>query len=86
MITIFNRKELICTFDMKRQGEVRRLLSQNHIAYKVKTINRKSSPPYDTGERTRSGNFGEKLELKYEYIIFVNKNDYHEAYRLIKEE
>ena len=33
MITIFNRKELLVTFDMKRQGNVRDILSANGIDY-----------------------------------------------------
>lgn len=38
MITIFNRKELICTFDMKEQGEIRNALEQNGIQYQVKAV------------------------------------------------
>ena len=39
MLTPFNRKELIVTMEMKRQSEVRNLLSQNHIDYKVTITN-----------------------------------------------
>lgn len=33
MITIFNRKELITTFDMKKQADVRNILKDNDIDY-----------------------------------------------------
>lgn len=35
MITIFNRKELLSTFDMQKQAELRQLLEQNGIEYCV---------------------------------------------------
>ena len=31
MITIFNRKELLITLDMKKQSEIREILSANNI-------------------------------------------------------
>lgn len=79
MITIFTRKELISTYDMKRQAEVRDLLAQNDIPYTIKVINRKSPSPFDAGSRARTGTLGENLQMEYEYIIYVKKTDYEKA-------
>ncbi len=83
MLTMFNRRELIITYDMKRQAEVRDLLAQNDIDYYVKVINRKSPSPFFAGSRARTGTFGENLRLEYEYIIYVNKSDYGIASAII---
>lgn len=39
MMTIFNRKELLMTMDLKKQADVREILSANHIPYVIKTTN-----------------------------------------------
>ena len=39
MITVFNRKELLITFNMKRQYEVRDILAANNIDYTIKVEN-----------------------------------------------
>ena len=38
MITIFNRKEVCITYDMKRQAEVREILQRENIDYRIKVI------------------------------------------------
>ncbi len=83
MITIFNRKELVSTYEMKKQAEVRDLLNQFKIPYSIKVINRKSPSIFDAGSRARTGTFGENLKLEYQYIIFVRKTDYEKAYAVI---
>lgn len=85
MITLFNRKELISTYDMGEQSEIRDILAQNMIDYDIKTLNRKSPSPLAAGSRARTGTFGEKLDLEYEYTIYVKKDDYEEAAYLIKD-
>lgn len=79
MLTIFNRKELLSTFDTKRQSEIRGLLAQNGIDYTVKTVNRKSSSPIAAGSRARTGTLGENLGAEYEYTIYIHKSDYEKA-------
>lgn len=79
MITVFNRKELISTYDKKKQAEVRDLLSQFKIPYSINVINRKSPSPFGAGSRARTGTFGENLQLEYQYIIFVRTVDYEKA-------
>lgn len=84
MITIFNRRELSCTFDMKKQAEIRSILSNNSIDYYVKTVNRKSPSPLSSGSRARTGTLGEKMNVEYEYMIYVKKADYENARHLIQ--
>ena len=83
MITIFNRRELTITFSLKKQAEISSILSVNNISYLKRVINRKSPSSFFVGTRARTGTFGEKLELSYEYIIYVHKNDYDRAKSLI---
>lgn len=79
MITVFNRRELISTFDMRKQAEIRSILSDNGIEYHVKTINRKSPSPAGAGSRGYTGTYGEKTDMAYEYVIYVKKEDYENA-------
>ena len=83
MITIFNRREVLSTFDMKKQSEARQLLAQNGIDYDIKVINRKSPSPFSAGSRAYTGTFGERLEFEYEYTIYVKKSDYDKASYLL---
>ena len=84
MITVFNRKELFSTYLMSKQSEIRNILSNNKIDYTLKTINRKSPSPLSAGARARTGTLGENLDLAYEYIFFVKKQDFEQAAHLIK--
>ncbi|MBR5448063.1 MAG: hypothetical protein IKV40_06535, partial [Clostridia bacterium] len=67
MITIFNRKELLATLDMKRQADVREILSANGIDYIVKVTNRQSAAALGRG---RAGTFGMNQVPIYEYKIY----------------
>lgn len=84
MITVLNQKELTVTYNIKRQGEIRDILAQNNIDYRVKVINRESPSPMAAGSRARMGSFGTKAELMYEYIFFVKKTDYERAKGLLR--
>lgn len=83
MITIFNRRELTITFDMKKQAKIRDLLAQNNIPYRITVINRKSPSAFGVGSRARTGTFGENLNVAYEYIFYVKKSDYEQALAII---
>jgi hypothetical protein len=72
MITIFNRRRLTSTFDMKRQSEIRHLLAQNGVEYYLKVINSMKS-------RGRMGAFGVNLQASYQYTFYVKKSDYSKA-------
>ena len=83
MITVFNRKELLITFDMKRQADVCKKLSAKGIDYTVKTTNLQSSAPAGV-QRARTGNYGIDEKYSYEYKIYVRKGDYDRASSLIR--
>ena len=82
MITVFNRKELLITFDMKRQHEVRDILAANNIDYIIKVANLMSASSF--GGRARTGSFGVNQKSSYEYKIYVRKKDYDYALKLIR--
>ena len=65
--------------DMKRQGDVRDILSVNGIDYIVKVTNRQSG-----NSRARVGSLGLNPKFAYEYKIYVHKKDYDNAWRLIR--
>ena len=83
MLTIFNRRELIVTMDMKRQAQVREILAQNGIDYDVKTVNLMTRPYFGT-QRARTGSYGVDLKFAYEYKIYVHKKDFEKAAFLIR--
>lgn len=84
MITIFNRKELIITYDLEKQAKIRSLLVANNIKYLIKVHNRNSPSSCAADSRTGMGTLGEKRSLEYEYKIYVHKSDYSEASLIIK--
>lgn len=83
MIHIFNRKELLITYDMQKQAEVRTLLQNHGIDYSVKVWNCKSPSPISARSRAYTGTFGEDLSNMYEYKIYVKKEEYEQAYALM---
>lgn len=82
MIWIFNRKELVSTFSMTQQAEIRRALQKNHIKYMCKVINRNSASPFSSS-RGRTGSLGQNMNSAYEYIIYVHRQNYEKAKRVI---
>lgn len=83
MITIFNRKKLIITYDMKKQNEIRALLTGNNIEYDIRTTNCSGSPSVRSASRTYAGSVGVNPDAAYEYNIYVRKEDYEKAAALI---
>lgn len=77
MITIFNRKEVLLTYSMKEQADIRKLLSCNRINFITRTRN---SLNYSRG---RVGGTGWNTETSYEYKIYVNRKDYARAKEII---
>lgn len=86
MLTIFNRRELICTMDMQKQAKIRQILQQNNIEYTIKTTNLRSASPYASGSRSRTGTINENLKLEYEYKIFIKKEDLDRATYIINKD
>ncbi|MDR1630142.1 MAG: hypothetical protein LBS36_08030 [Oscillospiraceae bacterium] len=83
MITIFNRREIANTHDMRRQAELRDLLTQNGIRYALKVVNRRSASPFSAGSRSRTGTTEEKLSVEYDYVFYVHKADEEKVLYLI---
>lgn len=75
MITVFNRKELLCTFDMKKQAEVRDILWKFDISYEVRVSDRAD---VFVGGRM-NGEASPIPEHQTEYLIYVKKEDYERA-------
>lgn len=86
MIHIFNRKELCIVFSIKEQGNIRAILSQNNIDYRIKTINRIASSAFSSSSRSRTGSFGVDVNQSYEYKFYVHKKDYENAVYLIRKQ
>ena len=84
MITLFNRKELVLTYSMKIQGEVRMMLSQNKIPYKIVTKNIGDAHSARGHSGVPLGSGGLKADLLYEYRIFVHKDDYEKACAILQ--
>ena len=76
MIHLFNRKELLLTTSMERQARVRDVLAANGIPYRVKTSSNIS--------RSRGVVPGMRMEMLYQYRIYVKKDDYEKARHLIR--
>ena len=83
MLTIFNRRELLTTVSMEEQSRVRDILAQNHIDYRIKTVNPTAQTTFGAGGRSRTGSFGVNPDCAYQYYIYVHKNDYARAQSLI---
>ena len=84
MITIFNRKLLIATMDMKKQSDLRYKLESAGIDYTVGVKNLQSSEWFGPGNRDRYGSAGINQNYSYEYKIYVHKKDYEIALKTIR--
>ena len=82
MITIFNRREVCLTFDVHKLAKVREVLSVNGIEYKIKSYN-PGGPVLGNASRGRMGNFGIQVEYGQEYAVYVRKDDFEEARKLL---
>lgn len=83
MTSIFNRKELLIIYDMKIQSDVRTVLKNHEIEYKVKVKNILSPTPLRSGSRAHMGSAGIDLSKAYEYKIYVKTSDYEKALYLM---
>lgn len=76
MIHLFNRKELLLTSSMERQARVRDMLAANKIPYLVRTSSNIS--------RSRGVIPGMRMDMLYQYRIYVKRCDYEKANFLLK--
>ena len=80
MITFWNRKEVYIGYSMAEFTDIRDTLTMNQMKCTYRIVHSKSR--YRRGVR---GSFGERAELSCMYYIYVHKDDYEWAYRLIRE-
>ena len=81
MITVFNRKELLCTFDMKKQAEVRDILWKYDISYEVRVSDRAD---VFVGGRMIANDDLAIPEHQTEYLIYVKREDFDRAMFLVQ--
>ena len=82
MITLFNRKELLKTGDVRQQAEVMEKLDAAGIDYlrRASSLTGRSADP----GRPHSSDFGmSSPEEKYTYTFYVRKEDYENACHVI---
>ena len=84
MINIFNRAELLITYDLNQLNRARDALSQAGIDYQYRTKDLASPSPFDAGSRTRTGSFGMNRDACVEYKLYVRKDDLSLAQSLIR--
>ena len=83
MITIFNRKELLMSYDLRQVNNLRELLRANQIDYHVKASYSRS--PFSTpAGRTRSPYYG-SVRQQERYTVYVHKTDWDRAMYLLRE-
>ena len=83
MITLFNRAELLITYDLDRLNRARDALSAAGIDYQYRTKDLASPSPFDAGSRSRTGSFGMNREACEEYKLYVRKDDLSYAQSLL---
>ena len=69
-------QKLLLTSSMERQARVRDVLAANGIPYRVKTSSNIS--------RSRGVMPGMRMDMLYQYSIYVKKDDYEKARHLIR--
>ncbi len=65
MITLFNRRELVTTYSMEKQTNIREILKSKKIDYHLKTITKNSKM------RGSIAIIGQNMNQAYEYIFYV---------------
>ena len=81
MITVFNRRELLMTYDLRQVSDLRELLRGNRIDYYVKVSGPRSAASIGAG-RSRMYSFGHDSNLE-RYTVYVRKTDWEYARHLL---
>lgn len=82
MLTIFNRKEVLITYDINRFIKAKEILSVHSIRSISQTLNLQNSSILGSS-RARYGSFGLNPSFRYEYKLFVHKQDAQKALYLV---
>ena len=82
MITVFNRKELLLTYDLRQVSDLRELLRANRIDYYVKVSGPRAAASIGAG-RSRMYSFGHDRNLE-RYTVYVHKTNWEYAKHLLR--
>ena len=82
MITIFNRRELLTTEDLRQINDLREILRANKIDYYVKAAYPRTSFAMSES-RARTASFGHNRRQE-RYIVYVRKTDWEYAIHLLR--
>ena len=82
MIHIFNRRELLLSYDLRQVNDIREILRANRIDYSVKAFYSRS-PFSSSAGRTRSAYFGPGSQQE-RFVVYVHKTDYDRAMYLLR--
>jgi len=75
MIHLFNRRELLITYDFGEVSQIREILLANRIKYRVKVVN----SPLGAGRNRVS--FSHRQE---QYVVYVHETDWEYAMYLLR--
>ncbi|MEA4892539.1 MAG: hypothetical protein VB085_08245 [Peptococcaceae bacterium] len=84
MITIFNRKELLVTYDLDLLSTVKWKLKTAKIEYYIR-VGGLTAATLFASRRSYAGSFGQNMQYSNEYHIYVKKKDYEDALFYIHE-
>ena len=82
---MFGWHEAAITFSIGQKARWEALLAAAGIAYRIKTLNRRSPSPFGGGQRGRTGTLGESLALEYEYRFLVRQGDWERAREILEQ-
>ena len=74
MLTVFNRAELLLTYDFARLCQVRDALAAAGIDYTCKVLDLTSPTLFAAGSRERMGNFAIDHDARVEYKLYVHRD------------
>ena len=82
MVTVFNRRELLQTYDLRQVNDLRELLRANRIVLSVKAAYPRTSFVISES-RARTASFGPNRRQE-QYIVYVRKADWEYAMHLLR--
>ena len=82
MITVFNRRELLVSYDLRQVSDLRELLRANRIECVVKVTGPRSPASMGAG-RNRMYSFGHDRNSD-RYTVYVHKTDWEYAMYLLR--
>ena len=85
-MNIFNRRQLILTYNLKQVNEIKQILNANGIKFYISTHDRRGDDLLIFRGRGHQGTAFEKMEYECTYKIYVHKSDYEAAVSMVRGE